>query len=59
MTPARRWKSGERRIPYAAQALVSGDLGAFSKSWEGWRLQADALLNPYGWKISLLRRKVA
>ena len=49
---ARRWKSGSRRIPYAAQALVSGDLGAFSKSWEGWRVQGDSLLSPDGWKIS-------
>lgn len=46
-------QSGERRIPYAASALVSGDLGACSKRWDGWRVQADTLTSPDGWKISL------
>lgn len=49
---ARRWKSGESRMPHAAAVLVTGDLGAFSDSWQGWRAQGETLVSPDGWKIS-------
>lgn len=45
---ARRWKSGESRIPYAAEVLLSGDLGAFSKRWNGWKIRGDAIITPDG-----------
>lgn len=48
---ARRWKSGASRMPHAAAALVSGDLGAFSPYWKGWRIQGDAIISPDGWQI--------
>ncbi len=49
---ARRWKSGTSRIPHAAAALVAGDLGAFSKFWDGWKVQGDKLISPDKWTIS-------
>lgn len=52
LSTARRWKRGESRIPYSAAALLLGDLGAFSKVWQGWRVQRDTLISPDGWQIS-------
>lgn len=49
---ARRWKSGRTRIPYSAQALVLGDLGAFGKHWDGWRIAGDTLYSPDNWQIN-------
>jgi hypothetical protein len=48
---ARRWKSGASRMPHAAQALITGDLGAFSPFWQDWRIKGDAILSPNGWQI--------
>lgn len=48
---ARRWKSGACKIPYTAAILVSGDLGAFSAHWQGWRIEGDAIISPDGWQI--------
>lgn len=48
---ARRWKSGASTMPYTAAVLVSGDLGAFSAHWQGWRIQGDAIISPDGWQI--------
>ena len=48
---ARRWKSGACKMPYTAAVLVSGDLGAFSPLWQGWRIQGDAIVSPDGWQI--------
>ena len=45
---AKQWLSGNRRIPRHAQAILSGDLGAFSETWEGWRLSKDCLITPNG-----------
>jgi hypothetical protein len=49
---ARRWKAGTSRIPYAAAALILGDLGAFSKFWQGWRIVDEELVSPDSWKVS-------
>jgi hypothetical protein len=48
---ARRWKSGVSRLPHAARALVTGDLGAFSPAWQDWRIKGDAIISPNGWQI--------
>ena len=48
---ARRWKAGISRTPHAAAALLSGDPGAFSPHWQGWRIQGDAIISPDGWEI--------
>jgi Phage protein len=49
---ARRWKSGASRLPHAARALITGDLGAFSPAWQDWRIKGDALISPNGWQIN-------
>ena len=49
---ARRWKSGTTQMPHTAAVLMSGDLGAFSAHWQGWRIQGDAIISPDGWTIS-------
>lgn len=49
---ARRWKTGKSRIPAAAAAVISGDLGAFSKEWQGWRIQGEFIVSPDQWKVS-------
>lgn len=49
---ARRWKSGRSRIPFAAQALLEGDLGAFSKHWQGWRIIDETIYSPDQWAIN-------
>lgn len=52
LATAHRWKAGGSEMPHAAAALVSGDLGAFSKSWQGWKIRADNIISPEGWEIS-------
>lgn len=51
LATARRWKSGKSRMPYAAQALVNGDLGAFSPYWVGWLLRGEDIISPDQWTI--------
>lgn len=53
VSTARRWKSGASRIPYAAQVVLEGDLGAFSKAARGWRIDGDTLVSPEGWRVTL------
>ena len=48
LAQAKRWQSGDERIPYAASALLYGDLGAFSQSWLHWHVDRDALKSPEG-----------
>jgi|HubBroStandDraft_4_1064222.scaffolds.fasta_scaffold353342_1 hypothetical protein len=52
LATAKRWQSGEDKIPYAASALLYGDLGAFSQSWLGWHVDGDALISPDGERIT-------
>jgi len=49
---ARRWKSGRSRVPSAAAALISGELGMFSRAWRGWRIVDEEIISPDGWRIS-------
>jgi hypothetical protein len=51
VSTARRWKTGKLKIPYACAVLLSGDLGAFSKHWDGWRIQGESIISPDGWQI--------
>jgi len=51
LSTARRWKAGKARVPAAAAALLLGDLGAFSDSWRGWRIQGEEIISPDGWRI--------
>jgi len=52
LATAKRWQSGEDRIPYAASALLYGDLGAFNQSWLGWHVDSDALIASEGERIT-------
>ena len=38
--------------PYAAAALLLGDLGVFSQAWRGWRIVDEEIISPDGWRIS-------
>ncbi|HTF42854.1 MAG TPA: DUF3653 domain-containing protein [Terriglobales bacterium] len=49
---ARRWKSGERRMPKTARMIVAGNLGAFDPAWHGWILRDGKLISPEGWEVS-------
>ena len=51
LSTARRWKAGKARVPATAAALLLGDLGAFSASWQGWRIQGEEIISPDGWRI--------
>jgi hypothetical protein len=46
---AHRWKSWRSRVPYAAAALLEGDLGVFSPAWRGWRIVDEEIISPDGW----------
>jgi hypothetical protein len=52
ITTAKRWLSGKTRIPHYARLLLTGDLGAISAGWKGWRVENDAIISPKGWVIS-------
>jgi hypothetical protein len=64
---ARRWKSGERRMPQTARMILAGDLGAFDSAWRGWAFRDGKLLSPEGWEaspgevmsISLMRAQIS
>ena len=47
---AKRWLSGETQAPYAANALLRGDLTPLG--WEGWRLHGRWLISPNGQMLS-------
>jgi hypothetical protein len=49
---ARRWKSGERRMPETARMILVGDLGAFDPAWRGWAFRDGKLISPEGWEVS-------
>jgi len=49
---ARRWKSGERKMPETARMILAGDLGAFDPAWRGWAFRDGKLISPDGWKAS-------
>ena len=49
---ALRWKLGQSPIPYTAAVVLSGDLGAISPEWRGWRVLNGALITPDGERIS-------
>ncbi len=49
---ARRWKSGERRMPETARMVQAGDLGTFDSAWRGWALRGGKLISPEGWELS-------
>lgn len=51
LSTARRWKRGAICPPYAASALIEGDLGAFGEYWRGWRVQGEEIFSPDGWRI--------
>ena len=40
------------RVPYAAAALLQGDLSAFSRAWQGWRIVDKEIISPDGRRIS-------
>jgi hypothetical protein len=46
---ARRWKSGQSRVPMAARKLLAGDLSAFGHAWKGWKIVGGKLVSPEGW----------
>src|SRR5690348_12478557 len=48
LATARRWKRGSTGIPYAAAALLEGDLGALDSEWQGWKLSNGRLVSPEG-----------
>jgi hypothetical protein len=64
---ARRWKSGERRMPQTARMILAGDLGAFDSAWRGWAFRDGKLISPEGWEaspgdvmsISLMRAQIS
>ena len=64
---ARRWKSGERRMPKTARMILAGDLGAFDSAWRGWAFRDGKLISPEGWEaspgdvmsISLMRAQIS
>jgi hypothetical protein len=45
---ARRWKSGESRMPETARMILAGDLGCFDPAWRGWMLRDGKLISPEG-----------
>ena len=51
LATARRWKAGTSRVPYAAVALVTGDLGAFSPYWKSWLIRGEEIVSPDGWTV--------
>ena len=50
---ARRWKSGERKMPETARMILAGDLGAFDPAWHRWALRDGNLISPDGWEITV------
>lgn len=46
VSTARRWKKGSSAIPYSANALMEGDLGALDRAWVGWRIIDGKLISP-------------
>jgi hypothetical protein len=67
VTTARRWKSGERRMPKTARMILAGDLGCFDPAWLGWAFRDGKLISPEGWEaspgdvmsISLMRAQIS
>ena len=49
---ARRWKSGESRMPETARMILAGDLGCFDPAWRGWMLRDGKLISPEGWEAT-------
>jgi hypothetical protein len=49
---AKRWKTGQRRMPETARMILAADLGCFDPAFRGWSIRDGKLISPEGWEAS-------